>query len=159
MYPLLPCKTRITYYIFWVCVCTLSYPACKGHEPYYIVISGLYFPTLPHKQHNFQKNVTEHKMCVLIFSTTFVWNISHCKKNPARLFLPQLYRWDRTWEANSGNYWSTLEHVYTPFYSNTMKQILAYTAIFAFCGKIKKTCPRQRIRPNMETKDSKQGPC
>ena len=27
------------------------------------------------------KQVTEHKTCVLIFSTTFVWNISHSKKN------------------------------------------------------------------------------
>jgi hypothetical protein len=25
-------------------------------------------------------------MCVLIFSTTFVWNISHSKKNPARYY-------------------------------------------------------------------------
>jgi len=28
--------------------------------------------------------ITEHKMCLLIFSTTFVWNISFCKKNWAR---------------------------------------------------------------------------
>ena len=31
-----------------------------------------YFSTLSHKQHDFRKNVTEHKMCGLIFSTTFV---------------------------------------------------------------------------------------
>jgi hypothetical protein len=29
------------YCIFWVCVCSLSYPACKAHAPYYIVICGL----------------------------------------------------------------------------------------------------------------------
>jgi hypothetical protein len=28
----------------------------------------------------------EHKMCVLIFSTTFVWNISHSKKNSRRYY-------------------------------------------------------------------------
>jgi hypothetical protein len=31
-----------------------------------------YFLTLSHKRFNFRKNVTEHKMCVLIFSTTCV---------------------------------------------------------------------------------------
>ena len=31
-----------------------------------------------------KKIVTEHKMCVSIFSTTFVWNISHFKNNRAR---------------------------------------------------------------------------
>jgi len=30
------------------------------------------------------KKFIEHKMLVLIFSTTFVWNISHSKKNWAR---------------------------------------------------------------------------
>jgi hypothetical protein len=31
-----------------------------------------------------KKKVTEHKMCVLIFCTTFVWNILHSNKNWAR---------------------------------------------------------------------------
>ena len=41
-----------------------------------------YFSTFSHKRHDFRKKnkVTEHKMCFLIFSTTFFWNISHTKK-------------------------------------------------------------------------------
>jgi hypothetical protein len=34
-----------------------------------------HFYTLYHKRHHFRKTVIQHKMCVLIFSTTFVWNI------------------------------------------------------------------------------------
>jgi hypothetical protein len=41
-----------------------------------------YFSTLSQKRHDFRnKKVTEHEMRVLIFSTTFVWNISHSKDN------------------------------------------------------------------------------
>jgi hypothetical protein len=44
-----------------------------------------YFSTLSHKRYDFWEKVIEHKMRVLIFSRTFVWNISHSKKNSARL--------------------------------------------------------------------------
>jgi len=40
-----------------------------------------HFSTLSHERHAFRKEVTEHKMCVLIFSKTFVRNISHSRKN------------------------------------------------------------------------------
>jgi hypothetical protein len=42
-----------------------------------------YFSALSHKRHNFHGKVIEHKMCVLIFSKTFIWNISHPMKNSA----------------------------------------------------------------------------
>ena len=52
----------------------------------HIVICGLsgspYFSTLPHKTTRF--SITEYKTCVLIFPTTFVWNISNSKKNLER---------------------------------------------------------------------------
>ena len=43
-----------------------------------------YISTLSHKRHVFRENVIEDKKCALIFSTTFVRNISHAKKNTAR---------------------------------------------------------------------------
>jgi len=46
--------------------------------------STIFSRTLSHKRHDFGEKVTEHKMCVLIFCTTFVWNISQSKKNSAR---------------------------------------------------------------------------
>ena len=36
------------------------------------------------KRQDFRKKVTQHKMCVLIFSATFIWNVSHSKKNSER---------------------------------------------------------------------------
>jgi len=52
----------------------------------HIIICGLsgctvFFHIIPSTA---QLKKTEHKICVLIFSTTFVWQISHSKKNRAR---------------------------------------------------------------------------
>ena len=76
---LLPWKSN-EYYTFWVRVAMrmihimLSSVAC---------LDVSYFSTLSHKGHDFQ-NVIEHKMCVLISSTIFVWSISHSKEKWAR---------------------------------------------------------------------------
>ena len=44
-----------------------------------------YFFTLSQKQHDFgKKKVILRKICVLIFSTTFVWTIFHSKNNSAK---------------------------------------------------------------------------
>jgi hypothetical protein len=55
-----------------------------------ICLALSYFFTLSHKWHDFQENLIKHKMNVLIFSTTFVQNISHSKKWVSEM-LSQMY--------------------------------------------------------------------
>jgi hypothetical protein len=59
---------------------TLSSTACLA--PYHVL------RTLSHKEHDFRegKKVVEHKTCVLLFGTIFVWNIFHSKKNWKRYY-------------------------------------------------------------------------
>ena len=56
---------------------------------------ALYFST------RLKKKVVKHKMCVLIFSTTFVYNISHSKKNWVRYYhkciMVSMYNTHETW--------------------------------------------------------------
>ena len=61
----------------WACACVallIQHATRMRH----IVVSPVtslappHFSTLPDKGHDFRKNVTEHKMRVLIFSTTFI---------------------------------------------------------------------------------------
>jgi hypothetical protein len=65
--------------MFWVCL----KPMAPYHEMTCIILSSvaspdlIYFFHILSQRHNFQ--VTQHTMCVLIFSTTFVWNIFHSK--------------------------------------------------------------------------------
>ena len=71
----------------WACVCSLRYPVYSVHAPYCqsVAYRALqYFSTCLITQHNFWKKFSEHRMCVLIFSPAFVWNISHSKKNLVR---------------------------------------------------------------------------
>ena len=71
-----------------MCVCVLRCPTCKAHAPYsYLWPLGLYI--FQHYLINgtiFGKKFLEHEMCGLIFSATFLWNISHSKKNSTRYY-------------------------------------------------------------------------
>ena len=68
-----------------VCVCSLSYPSWNAHALYYIFICGLFLSKILFhiisQTTRFSRGggVNEYKLCILIFSTTFVWNISHSK--------------------------------------------------------------------------------
>jgi hypothetical protein len=68
--------------------CSLAYPACIAYATCFIILCALFgctrlFDIISWRRH-FRKNVTEHKMCILIFSTAFIQNTSHSKKNSAR---------------------------------------------------------------------------
>jgi hypothetical protein len=60
-------------------VCSFSYQAFKAHTSYYIVICGLSGSTIffhiSQKWYHFRKKGFQNKICVLICSTTYVWNI------------------------------------------------------------------------------------
>jgi hypothetical protein len=74
-------------YIFWVCVCSLRCPAFSARTPYcHLWPVWLYnvFPRYVTKRTVFGKKNTEHKMCFLISSTSFVWKISHSRKKWVR---------------------------------------------------------------------------
>jgi hypothetical protein len=69
------------------CVCSPSYPACNAHAPYCHLWPVRLNNIFPHYFINgtiFKKKKKKNKMCVLIFCTTFIRNISHSKKNWAR---------------------------------------------------------------------------
>ena len=69
----------------WFSACSLNNPACNAPSYCHLrPLAAQHFSTLSHKRHDFRRNVIEHKMCILIFYTTFIWNISHSKKNSVR---------------------------------------------------------------------------
>jgi len=61
------------FYLYWVCICRLRYPACNAHASYCHLWSGrLYtvyniFSTLSHRRRNFRRTLLDIKMCAWIF--------------------------------------------------------------------------------------------
>jgi hypothetical protein len=70
--------------------------------------------------HNFLKRVIERKMCVSIFSTTFVWNLSHSKK--------KYVRWSKMCIAL---------HLKCPFSCQVLMKLEFLWQIFKNCSDIK----------------------
>jgi len=77
-------------YTFRVCVSSLiTQDAMRMHRILLLPVACLGVPQLstsPHKRHDFGKKVIDHKVCALIFSTSFLRNISHSKKNSVRYY-------------------------------------------------------------------------
>jgi hypothetical protein len=85
---------RSKYYILSVSVALVIQHAKRMRRIVLSCVASLallYFSTLSHKWHDFRKKVTDHKTCVLIFSTTFVWNISHSKNSSERYYHKYTY--------------------------------------------------------------------
>jgi len=75
------------YDTFWVCVCSLSYPACKAHPPYHIAICSLYSTiAFFHVSHKRDWKMLSNITCISICTIKTVWNISNCNKNSVRYY-------------------------------------------------------------------------
>jgi len=70
------------YYIFWVFVCSLRYPARNAHAAYSLLWPVPLYKIFPHYLLNntvLEKKVIETTMCVFDFSLKRIWNIFHSK--------------------------------------------------------------------------------
>jgi len=70
-------------------VFSLTYLACNAHVLYCHLWPVWLYDIFPHYLTNgmiFWKNIVEHNICVVIFHTTFVCNISHAKKKWVRYY-------------------------------------------------------------------------
>jgi hypothetical protein len=72
----------------WVCVCILALVIWHANRifyapPCYIIICG---PSGSTRFFDIMLRTArfEHELCILIFCTTFIWNISHYKQNSVR---------------------------------------------------------------------------
>jgi len=82
--PLLPWKSN-KYYIFWVCVCRLRYPAGNAHATYWrhlwpVRLNNIFLLYLTNGT-IFEEKYIEHTISVVIFFKTLVENWARYDKN------------------------------------------------------------------------------
>jgi hypothetical protein len=75
------------HYIFWVRVCSLSYPACNAHAPYYIILSGsaVFFHITSKKERFSERSYWTQNVCFYCLYKS-VLNTLHSKKKWARYY-------------------------------------------------------------------------
>jgi hypothetical protein len=76
------------YYMSWVCVCSLGCPECIAYVPHCHLWLSWLNKNCPHYliSHTIFGQNCWLKICVLIFSTRFVWNIYNSERNWARYY-------------------------------------------------------------------------
>ena len=73
------------YYIFWVCACSLRYPAYNAHAPYCHLRSTPLYNIFSHYLTNctiFEKKIDEHKMSFVFYLQILI--VSHSKNKWVR---------------------------------------------------------------------------
>jgi len=68
----------------FTCVCNPGYPAYKAHAQCCGLSGSARFLHIISQRQDFRKKVIERELCVLIFCTTFVWNVSHSRESSVR---------------------------------------------------------------------------
>ena len=88
------CCQNNKYQILWTCVYILALVHRHEKRMRRIILSSVaclampYFSTFSHKRDDFhKKKCIEHNMCILTFSTNFVWNTSHYNNSAKYLVL------------------------------------------------------------------------
>jgi len=77
-------EKQLVLHVISICVCKFRFLAWNAHTSCHLWPAWIcYIFPCPINSMIFVK-VFEHKICVLIFCTTFIWNFSHSKKNWAR---------------------------------------------------------------------------
>jgi hypothetical protein len=64
------------YYTFWVCICSLRYPACNAHVPFYHLWHAQLYNIFPHYLINgktFEKKKLLNTKCVILYSLQ-IWS-------------------------------------------------------------------------------------
>jgi hypothetical protein len=106
-------------------VCGFSYTACNGHGLYYHLWPTPFYSIFPHYLINgkiFGKKIYRTQNVYLISSATYVWNITHSKKN---------------WASYDHNYLAVF--LYSTCYSCTVPAILVQLLLFLYS-----TCFREQ---------------
>jgi hypothetical protein len=121
------------YYIFWVCLCRLRYPACNVHAQHCYLWPAQLFNVfhITSKTKQFSKKKLLNIKCLLISSQLFYCTVSHSKKNWARY--------------DKNVYWSSR----TRYSCQIIKETLIFSTYFRNCAnapKNAKFCGRHKTR-------------